>query len=158
MYQVHKFMDLDAYEVGYFITQVGLAAASFGVADEDVTAVGEALIKLFDYKCAPPTTVIPAQGPQLQAICIADNCPTSPNATCASYESAMEPGVANSTLAMGEGNSTSTATQSFSSPLPSATSTATGTAGLPGVSTGAAAKNVVGAVAAGGLAIAAFIL
>lgn len=27
MYEVHKFMALDPYEVGYFITQVGLAAS-----------------------------------------------------------------------------------------------------------------------------------
>lgn len=27
MYEVHKFMALDANEVGYFITQVGLAAS-----------------------------------------------------------------------------------------------------------------------------------
>ena len=43
-------MDLDAFELGYFIEQVGLAASSFGVVDADVEAVGMALTKLFDYK------------------------------------------------------------------------------------------------------------
>ena len=68
-YSVHKYMDLDPYQVGYFITQVGLAASSFGVADADVGAVGMALSSLFGYKCAPPVTVVPAQGSQLQAVC-----------------------------------------------------------------------------------------
>jgi hypothetical protein len=70
MYDVHKYMALGASEVAYFIEQVGLSAASFGVADEDVTAVGMALNSLFGYKCAPATTVIKDQGAQLQAICI----------------------------------------------------------------------------------------
>ena len=29
MYEVHKFMAIDAYEFQYFVQQVGLAAASF---------------------------------------------------------------------------------------------------------------------------------
>lgn len=70
MYETHKYMGLGAFEFGYFIEQVGLAAASFGVADADVTAVGMALNSLFGYKCAPAATVVPAQGDALQAICI----------------------------------------------------------------------------------------
>ena len=116
-YSVHKYMALDENEVGYFITQVGLAAASFGVATDDITIVAKALTSTFDYKCSPPVTVIPAQGPQLQAICIADTCPLSPNATCASYAPVMQPLVANATLAMGEGvNSTTSATTGMMSP------------------------------------------
>ena len=68
-YSVHKYMDLDAFQVGYFITQVGLAASSFGVADADVGAVGMALNSLFGYRCSPPTIVVAAQEVQLQAIC-----------------------------------------------------------------------------------------
>ncbi|KKY32670.1 hypothetical protein UCDDA912_g07376 [Diaporthe ampelina] len=49
-YQVHKFMDLNHYEVSYFIQQVGLAASSFGVAKDDITVVAGALDKLFNYK------------------------------------------------------------------------------------------------------------
>jgi hypothetical protein len=69
-YQVHKFMDLNHYEVAYFIQQVALAATSFGVAKDDIAAVGTALDKLFNYKCLPPATVIKEQGPQLQSICV----------------------------------------------------------------------------------------
>ena len=40
-------MALDAFQVGYFITQVGLSAVSFGVAQADVEAVGMSLNNLF---------------------------------------------------------------------------------------------------------------
>ncbi|MCJ1463417.1 hypothetical protein MMC07_002024 [Pseudocyphellaria aurata] len=111
--RVHKFMNLNEYELGYFITQVGLSAASFGVSTEDVTAVGHALAKLFAYRCAPETVVVPSQGPHLQSICQADTCPLSPNDTCSAYPSSIEPAVANATLAGGEGsNSTSSSNHS----------------------------------------------
>src|SRR5271163_1287309 len=55
MYEVHKYMALDAF-------QVGLSAASFGVAQADVEAVGMSLNNLFGYKCARPATVVPSQG------------------------------------------------------------------------------------------------
>jgi len=86
MYSVHKFMALDSSEVGYFIEQVGLAAQSFGVTQDDVTAVGSLLSGIFDVKCGPETTVIPAQGAQLQSICTADDCETAVNATCNAYD------------------------------------------------------------------------
>ena len=70
MYDVHKFMTLDAYEVQYFIEQVGLSAASFGVEATDVVAVGQALQKLFGYRCSPPTQVVPDKPNELQSICI----------------------------------------------------------------------------------------
>lgn len=71
MYEVHKFMALDAYQVGYFIEQVGLSAASFGVQQNDIEFVAHALQKYFGYKCAPPTDVLPDKGKELQAVCIA---------------------------------------------------------------------------------------
>lgn len=69
MYDVHKFMALDKYEVGWFIQQVGLAATSLGVSAADATAVGAALVKYFDYRCLEPAQVIPGSGPLLQSIC-----------------------------------------------------------------------------------------
>lgn len=97
-------MGLDAYQIGYFISQVGLAASSFGVSGEDVASVAEALSGAFNVKCAPATAIDPAQGPQLQSICAADSCPTAPKGDCAPYGiSTGEPLVANSTLALGEG-------------------------------------------------------
>ncbi|KAG8624657.1 hypothetical protein KVT40_007724 [Elsinoe batatas] len=103
-YEVHKFMDLDENEVGYFNQQVGLSAASFGVTEEDVTAVGTALNSVFNVRCAPPTAVVPAQGAQLQSICIAESCPLSPNATCDSYMAQPKP--VNATMANSNGTMT----------------------------------------------------
>jgi hypothetical protein len=82
-------MGLDANEIGYFITQVGLSAASFGVATEDVTTVGNALNKAFGYKCSPAVAILPNATAELQAICVASDCPTSPDATCAAYNSSI---------------------------------------------------------------------
>ena len=75
MYDVHKFMALDAYQVQYFIHQVGLSAASFGVADADIEYVGHALQGFFGVKCAPETKIIPDAGKELQSICIAVGVP-----------------------------------------------------------------------------------
>lgn len=70
MYSVHKFMDLDANEVGYFIMNVGLSAASFGVSNADVTAVGNALTAAFGYRCEPPVSIPSYEPAELQSICI----------------------------------------------------------------------------------------
>ena len=136
-YEVHKFMALDAYQVGYFITQVGLSAASFGVTTEDVTAVGMSLNKVFNYKCALPTPVVPSQGPQLQAICIADTCPLAANDTCSAYKAVVAPKNATES---GSSSSSSSATGS-----PTASATAGGASTRP---SGAASQMQAGSVAA----------
>lgn len=148
-YEVHKFMDLDENEVGYFNEQVGLSAASFGVTDDDVKAVGTALNSVFNVKCAPPATVVPAQGMQLQSICIAESCPLSPNATCASY--AAQPKPVNATMA----NSNGTMTNGSSTSMGGSTGTSgsmSGTSTRPAQQTGNAGNSlavggVLGAVA-----------
>jgi hypothetical protein len=94
-------MDLSYAEVGYFITQVALSAASFGVAESDLMIVGKALGSIFNVNCGPPTTIIPSQGPQLQSICIGAGCPLSPNATCSSYQNVSRPAIASSSTASG---------------------------------------------------------
>lgn len=133
-----RYMNLDAHEIGYFITQVGLAAASFGVTKEDVTAVGESLGKTFGYRCAPPAVVVPAQKAQLQSICLAEECPLSANDTCAAYDKSEEPFVANATLAMGLGRDADNASTS-------ATGTASGTGAMPSqTGAGASAASIFG--------------
>lgn len=124
MYSVHKFMDLSDAEVGYFISQVAMAAASFGVADSDLTAVGMALNSLFGVRCAPAMTVIPAQGAQLQSICTDDTCPLSPNATCSLYTPVMEPANASSTTAGGMTSATGTSTPATGTSTPAPVPTA----------------------------------
>lgn len=108
-------MVLDPYQNRYFIEQVGLAAASFGVSKEDVQATGAALTKLFDYRCSPKTTIVPAQGPQYQSICTDPSCLLAMNSTCMNQPTLPQPLVANASLADGEGrNASSTATMTAS--------------------------------------------
>jgi len=145
-------MNLDVYQNTYFIQQVALSAESFGVSSSDIATVGKALNSLFNVRCAANATVIPSQGPAQQSICIASDCPLAMNNTCSAYQASVEPGVSNSTLAMGEGNKTSTATQSAANGgTPTASSTSE-------TSTGAAAQNVMLGGAAAAFAAAAYFL
>ncbi|KAI5369880.1 hypothetical protein Slin15195_G007580 [Septoria linicola] len=129
-YSVHKYMGLSNAEVGYFITQVGLAAKSFGVTDEDVTTVGTALTNAFGYRCAPPAAIPPTASAELQAICIASDCPiATASATCDAYDMVEEPATA---TASATGSSMPSGSASGSSGSPSATES------MPAQSTGAA--------------------
>lgn len=130
-------MDLSPAEVGYFIQQVALSAASFGVAESDIAIVGKALNGLFNVRCAPPTVVIPTQPARLQSICIQESCPLSPNDTCSAYPPAVKPAVANATMA---GN-------------PSSSNTTAGSAGSTPIATSSAGRVVIGfgTVVLGGL-------
>ncbi|KAK3643695.1 hypothetical protein LTR56_009998 [Elasticomyces elasticus] len=113
MYQVHKFMALDPYDFGYFVEQVALSAASFGVAQADLEYVGTALNGLFGHRCSGMDTFMPGATPALETICITvsnlqiesmgtqalmaqqDDCPQAANASCSSYEKVVEPKHAN---------------------------------------------------------------
>ncbi|KAI1852571.1 hypothetical protein JX265_003053 [Neoarthrinium moseri] len=148
MYEVHKFMALNPYELTYFIQQVGMAAASFGVAEADVTAVGAALTSLFTYRCAPPTTVIPAQGPLLQSICIDGACPISPNATCDQYQPVMVPTNATTNATATSPGSIGTATSSGSSMTGTSTSSPSTMPTAGAVANGLSLAAVVGGIAA----------
>lgn len=139
-----RFMDLSYAEVSYFISQVAASAASFGVAASDLTVVGEALMGAFGYRCEPPMTIVPAQGPQLQSICIDNTCPLSPNATCASYNATVEPSNSTST-------SSSTATSTGSGSKTSGSSTATGSSPATMSKAAGATVGLSFAAAAGGL-------
>ena len=125
MYSVHKFMNLSKPEMDYFITQVGLSAASFGVATADVMAVGMALNDTFNQRCSAPAAVIPAQGPQLQAICINPDCPIATSAVCAQYEMAAT--MTGSSMSMSSGMASATG------------SMMSGASGMAGGATGGAA-------------------
>lgn len=70
MYKVHKFMALDPYDFGYFVQQVALSAASFGVAPADLQYVGDALGDMFGHRCSPLTHFVPTAIDALQSICI----------------------------------------------------------------------------------------
>src|SRR5579859_879442 len=87
-FEVHKFMNISKPQMDYFITQVGLAALSFGVSNDDATIVGNALNSTFARRCSPPVAVIPDQGSHLEAICINPNCVLATSAVCAQYQAA----------------------------------------------------------------------
>lgn len=74
MYKVHKFMYLDEKQFGWFITNVGLSAASYGVTKEDVDTVAKALMDAFGYQCSKPAAVVPPNVKALQAICTRVSC------------------------------------------------------------------------------------
>jgi len=109
MSKVHRFMDLNAQEVSdatsifglcltltdrlfipvplllnqinYFISQVGAAAASFGVSSADITIVANSLNSTFNYKCLPPTSVA-GSAEVSQSICLAESCPEASPSNC----------------------------------------------------------------------------
>lgn len=118
-------MALDPNQIGYFITQVGLSAASFGVAQSDISAVASALFSLFDYKCSPPVTVVPEQGPVLDSICLDVTCPLDPHAMCGLYDNmngtSPSPATASSCLS-GSMSATATSMMSSSSMMANGTS------------------------------------
>ena len=139
-------MDLSYAEVSYFITQVALAAASFGVAESDLTIVGQALGSIFNVKCGPPTTIVPSQGAVLESICIDSTCPLAVNATCAMYNGTIsKPMIANASLVP---NMTA-------SPSASMTMSPSSTGSAPATVSSSASAGAVGmsfAAIAGGLA------
>jgi hypothetical protein len=137
-------MVLDPFELGYFIEQVALSAASFGVAPADIKAVGQALGAAFTFRCEKPMALIKSQGPQLQSICTDKTCPLAVNSSCTDQPTIQGPVTGNtssSSTSSASGTSTPTSTASGAA---STTSGSDATKQLPGVAGFAAA--VVAAV------------
>ncbi|KAL9004643.1 MAG: hypothetical protein Q9188_002534 [Gyalolechia gomerana] len=94
-FQIHRYMDLSAPEMHYFIHNIYDAALTLGIAGPDlVTHVGDAisigvgLDNVFNKKCAPPVRVAGYQESALQGICGDERTCAKwafPNATCALY-------------------------------------------------------------------------
>jgi uncharacterized membrane protein YgcG len=84
MSDVHRFMNIDAAEEGYFIQEVGLSATSFGVSTADATTVGNALTGLFSKRCAPPAALPGSTMKYSQSVCVASDCPLAANSNCTS--------------------------------------------------------------------------
>ncbi|KAI9746372.1 MAG: hypothetical protein M1818_000084 [Claussenomyces sp. TS43310] len=143
MYKVHKFMDLSYAEVGWFIQQVASSAASFGVAQSDLEVVGMALANLFDYRCAPPTVVVPSQGAQLQSICTDSTCPIALNSSCNAVANVTQPMPASVSGSMPSGPGTAPSSTSIS---PIEPTDAAGAAGVAGVSLIAAVGGLIAAL------------
>lgn len=96
-------MKSDKYETAFFNEQIVLAVQSLGFEDADADFTLKGLDATFGNRCTPPATVIPAAaGAQLQSICISENCPLDPNATCSAYPDdgvVPFPEIANATIA-----------------------------------------------------------
>ncbi|KXT02217.1 hypothetical protein AC578_5057 [Pseudocercospora eumusae] len=90
MYDVHKYMQLDENQFGYFITQVGLSASSYGVSKEDVGTIAKALMDTFGYRCAKPAAAVPPTVKALQSICTKPSCPIAQDCDCDLYKTVME--------------------------------------------------------------------
>jgi hypothetical protein len=81
-----RFMDLDIFQMTYFINLVVTALTSLGVSPSDSSIIGTSLTKQFNTRCAAPISVPNiAAPPELQSICIAPNCPLDPNSNCSAY-------------------------------------------------------------------------
>lgn len=141
-------MVLDPFQIGYFIEQVGYAAASFGVAKADIEAVAYAINDLFDNRCGPKTAVIPAQGPQFQSICTDKTCPLANNSSCAAQPAMQQPLVANKTLAMGEGRMPSGSGNMSASSTPSSSASASASASATANAAIQSAPGLTGVLAA----------
>jgi hypothetical protein len=145
-------MDLDKYEMGFFNEQVALAIKSIGFSEDDITFVRGSLEKEFTRRCSPEATVIPASaGPNLQAICIAENCLLDPHATCSAYPNkgiAEIPAIANATLV---GNITKSDSDGASSASSSASGSSSASA-TQAASTGGAVKLVGASAVIGSIA------
>ena len=76
-------MFLSHNEIGYFISQVGLAAQSFGVCKDDISTVGDSLTNIFNTKCSKPLAI--SLTPEPQSVCNGDDCPLATNNTCSDY-------------------------------------------------------------------------
>ncbi|KAH9844973.1 hypothetical protein Tdes44962_MAKER06958 [Teratosphaeria destructans] len=141
MYEVHKFMYLDAYQVEYFIEQ-SLTAA-------------------FDYRDSAPVALLPNTEAQPQAICINPSCPLAANPDYSAYETPYPPTYCNAT----SNSTTMAASATTSCPYPTMNATmtmatATGTmasqttsgaaeyTGAADRTTGSAAALILGALAA----------
>lgn len=155
MYKVHKFMNLGNAEMTYFITQVGMAAASFGVATDDINIVAKALGDAFNMRCAAPVEIVKGQGPQPQAICIKSDCAEAASPQCSAYAEAVAPAKCNGTSSTTGGSSTATSTGGSGSGSATSSGGASATATKPpGTNAGSLNTFGVGAVLAAAAAFA----
>ncbi|KAL4967070.1 uncharacterized protein BDV14DRAFT_198168 [Aspergillus stella-maris] len=86
MYEVHRFMDLDIFQMSFFIRQVHDSALSLGLSSADAAWLANTLDTLFNRHCAPATRIEGISAPpEFQAVCIAENCLNYSPATCGLY-------------------------------------------------------------------------
>jgi len=146
-------MDLDTAQNSWFIENVGLAAASFGVSQDDINTVATTLNGTFGYRCAPAVSLLPGAGPVYESICQNVTCPIAPNSTCGTGPAVAFPAAApassgSSSLASMIASSSSSAAaatgSSASAMMSTGVGSATGTAASKTGSSNTASATVAG--------------
>ncbi|KAJ6782276.1 hypothetical protein PWT90_00599 [Aphanocladium album] len=128
---VHKYMDLDQNQIGYFIRQLILGSKYYGFSDEDAHTLENTMNTRYNIRCSPP------ENNKLSSICFNKDCPLSLNSDCDAYNDIKPYSV----------DSSSTQTPSAS---PGASASGGSKSGLGG---GAIAGIAVGSLAGIGLVI-----
>ncbi|KAF5125184.1 hypothetical protein E5D57_009870 [Metarhizium anisopliae] len=141
---VHRFMDLNQTEVGYFIEQLIAASKYYGFSDTDATTLSTFMNARYNIRCAPP-----ANG-ELYSICLSNECPlAAPDANCDVYNNIQPYGLTNATTQSSTPTpvlpTTSTASSTATSTTAAPTAPAGGSSSLSG---GAIAGIAIGAAAA----------
>ncbi|KAL6911022.1 hypothetical protein GGI43DRAFT_34001 [Trichoderma evansii] len=90
---VHKFMNLNQTDIGYFIDQLTVASKYFGFSDEDAQTLDTFMNARYNVRCAPPING------QLYSLCFAEECPLAqPQPDCDAYKDLSPGGTSNVTV------------------------------------------------------------
>ncbi|KUJ18985.1 uncharacterized protein LY89DRAFT_581946 [Mollisia scopiformis] len=155
---VHKFMDLNQTDIGYFIDQLALSAAHFGFSQQDSSSLSTQLNAKYNVRCSPPV------GTQLYSLCQDETCPLDPSPDCAAYVDLGPSGVVSSGPAPSSTSaqftpSTVATPSATHSPTTTATSSPTSTqTSAPPSSSTLTSGAIAGIAIGGGALIFAFIL
>jgi hypothetical protein len=145
-------MNLEYNQLGYFISQLALAAQHFGVSSQDAGSIEQSLNSRFNIRCAPATSANP---PMLLSLCQNPTCPLAvPVSDCTAYNNLTAVGVTDSKPTTVTATQLTTATtapsgQPSSSSVGAASTESSGlsTGGIAGVAVGGAAILLIGVIA-----------
>ncbi|KAH3952149.1 hypothetical protein HBH98_068880 [Parastagonospora nodorum] len=150
----HKFMNLEYNQLGYFISQLALAAQYFGVSSQDAGSIETSLNTRVNIRCAPATSANP---PMLLSLCQNPTCPLAvPISDCAAYNNLTAVGVTDSkptTVAssllptLTASSSGTSQSGSSNSGVASSDSSGLSTGGIAGVAVGGAAILLIAVIA-----------
>ncbi|UKZ94127.1 uncharacterized protein TrAFT101_009014 [Trichoderma asperellum] len=142
---VHKFMNLNQTDIGYFIKELTVASRYFGFSDEDAQTLDTFMNARYNVRCAPPVNG------QLYSICFADECPLAqPQPDCDAYKDLSPGGTSNVTVV------TTTIAPTLATPT-SATATTSSTASAESTSSNSnsvvLSNGAIAGIAIGGAAV-----
>lgn len=84
---VHKYMDLDRVQIGYFIAQLIVASKHFGFSDDDAQTLSSAMNNRYNTRCGP------AVNGKLYSICFNKDRPlAAPESDCEAYKNVKADG------------------------------------------------------------------